>query len=176
MTDQPLLTYFAYGSNMLSRRLQARVASARPVGIGRLHGHRLRWHMLGSDGSAKCDALHTGHQPDCLWGVLYTIDPREKHHLDRAEGLGMAYAQATVRIVAADTEVEAFTYRALRIRDGQRPFHWYREFVLRGAHEHGLPAEYLRELASVRSLADPDAERAALNEAIYFTPSGGAIR
>lgn len=176
MTDPTPLTYFAYGSNMLSQRLRARVASAQPAGVGRLHGHQLRWHMHGSDGSAKCDALHTGHQPDCLWGVLYTIDPREKRHLDRAEGLGVAYAQALVRIVTADAEVEAFTYRALRIRDGQRPFHWYRQFVLRGAREHGLPAEYLERLAAVEALADPDPQRAALNEAIYVTATGTAMR
>ena len=121
------LTYFAYGSNMLSRRLVARVPSARPAGVGRLHGHVLRWHMHGSDGSAKCDAEHTGRETDALWGVLFTFDPAHKPHLDAAEGLGVAYAETRVhdRDRVPD-RCSAYTYRALRRRDGLQPFHWYR--------------------------------------------------
>ena len=53
--DAPTLLYFAYGSNMSSVRLRARVNSAQPLGVARLPGHRLRWHMHSLDGSGKCD-------------------------------------------------------------------------------------------------------------------------
>ena len=121
MTLRAPLTYFAYGSNMMSRRLQARTPSARPIGIGRLHGHVLRWHMPSMDGSGKCDAAHTGDQADIVWGVLYQFDADEKHHLDRAEGLGQAYDHATVPVVTAEAIVPALIYRALRIGPGAAP-------------------------------------------------------
>ncbi|TNF88372.1 MAG: gamma-glutamylcyclotransferase, partial [Gammaproteobacteria bacterium] len=41
------LYYFAYGSNMSPARLQARVPSARPLGVYRLKGHRLSFHKRG---------------------------------------------------------------------------------------------------------------------------------
>jgi gamma-glutamylcyclotransferase len=44
---------FAYGSNMLTRRLRERAPSARTVGTGVLHGHTLRWHKVGQDSSGQ---------------------------------------------------------------------------------------------------------------------------
>lgn len=166
MPTEPAL-YFAYGSNMLSRRLQARVPSARAVGIGRLQAHRLRWHMPSHDGSGKCDAAHTGNADDAVWGVLFELALTERVHLDRAEGLGQAYDRSLVQVHAADTLVSAFTYRALRVGEEIAPYHWYREFVLQGAIEHALPPDYVRTLTTVISRADDDAQRQALNERVF---------
>ncbi|MDQ2928209.1 MAG: gamma-glutamylcyclotransferase, partial [Pseudomonadota bacterium] len=76
MSQQDSITYinFAYGSNMCSRRLRERTPSARALGVGRLPGHKLAWHMAGGDGSAKCDIVETGREEDVVWGVLYEID------------------------------------------------------------------------------------------------------
>lgn len=166
------LLYFAYGSNMSSARLRARVPSARAAGIGRLPAHGLRWHMQGSDGSGKCSIESTGQDNDAVWGVLFTFDAAERHHLDRAEGLGVAYAAERTIILAGDAAVEAFTYRALRVAAGLQPFHWYREFVVHGAREHGLPLPYRQQLEAVPFLTDPDAERAALNASILARHDG----
>ncbi len=165
MSTEPML-YFAYGSNMLSRRLQARVPSARAVGTGRLLAHALRWHMPSTDGSGKCDAAHTGNTEDIVWGVLFELDLAERVHLDHAEALGRAYRRDPVTIDSGGTLVPAFTYRALRTGAHIAPYHWYREFVLGGANEHGLPPDYLRALEAVQAMADADAQRAALNSAI----------
>lgn len=51
------ILYFAYGSNMSSARLRARVPSCRPIGIAFLPGHELRFHKRSKDGSGKCDAF-----------------------------------------------------------------------------------------------------------------------
>ena len=68
--------YFAYGSNMLTRRLAAvdRAPSARPIAIGTLPGRRLRFHKIGLDGSGKCDAALTGKDSDRIYGVLFELD------------------------------------------------------------------------------------------------------
>ena len=51
------MLYFAYGSNMLTERLKARVSSATPIGKANLSDHGLRFHKKSKDGSGKCDII-----------------------------------------------------------------------------------------------------------------------
>jgi gamma-glutamylcyclotransferase len=53
------MRYFAYGSNMCSGRLRARV-TCDFVTTAKLAGYQLRFHKLSRDGSSKCDAFRTG--------------------------------------------------------------------------------------------------------------------
>jgi len=90
--------------------------------------------------------------------------------LDRAEGLGFGYEEKTVTLVsAAGREVEAFTYYATSIDPALRPYHWYKEHVVRGASEHGLQDDYVRFLEQVDSVADPNGERYESEMSIYRT-------
>ena len=142
--------YFGYGSNMSTERLRARVPSARARGRGRLLHHTLRWHKLGRDGSGKCDIEPTDTR-NVVWGVLYDVAWSEKPALDAAEGLGTGYFEKEVRIVTDDGECLALTYHANpdRIDSALRPRDWYKDHVVRGASEHGLPADYIRKLEQV---------------------------
>ena len=54
-------------------------------------------------------------------------------------------------------------YYATDIESSLLPYHWYKAFVVAGAHEHGLPAPYVRRLEQVRSVPDADVDRAANN-------------
>jgi hypothetical protein len=154
------MLYFAYGSNMATPRLGARLDRVEFVDVATLRGHRLAFHMAGDDGSAKCAAFYTG--------VVFGIVARVQRRLDSIEGLGVGYAQKQVRVTARQGgRLEAFTYCAMRIADGLRPFAWYRGHVLHGAGEHGLPADYIRGIEAVEAVADPDAGRHAAEMAIY---------
>ena len=154
---------FAYGSNMFGPRLRQRAPSARAVGIGRLERHRLRWHKRARDGSAKCDVVETGRDGDAVWGVLFEIARADKPQLDRAEGLGHGYDEKPVTIVTAAGPVAALTYFATAV-DASLPVHdWYRDLVVAGAREHGLPPEYVDELLAQPVAVDPDAMRRAAN-------------
>ena len=42
------------------------------------------------------------------------------------------------------------------------PFDWYRDLVVAGAIEHGLPTPYVEELARVPVMLDQDVRRTAL--------------
>ena len=160
--------YFAYGSNMSYKRLLARVPSAVKLGNASLSGHRLRFHKQGRDGSAKCDAHHTGIPSHRVLGVVFDIAPEEKPGLDRHEGLGQGYAIKAVRVSFEDGHrVEVYTYTATLIDTSLRPFHWYKEHVLKGAQENQLDAGYLRALREIESIADPDPARQARELAIY---------
>lgn len=143
--------YFAYGSNMATSRLRQRAPSARPVAVGRLPGHALRWHKLGRDGSGKCDACPSAGAEDAVWGVLFDIDQADKAHLDAAEGLGIGYDERMVQVQTDAGPRCALTYQAkpARIDPELRPRQWYKAHVLAGAREHGLPVAYVAQLAAV---------------------------
>lgn len=160
-------TNFAYGSNMSTRRLCARTPSAKPLGVACLSGHRLSWHKVGVDGSAKCDILETGQPGDLVWGVLYRIPMVEKVLLDQAEGLGRGYEYKVVDVTGAAGPVTAGAYYATDVDALLQPYDWYLGHVVAGAVEHGLPASYQDALRRVAAVVDPDAERREINLSLY---------
>lgn len=157
------IVYFAYGSNMHTPRLRFRVRGCKVIGIATLVGHELRFHKASKDGSGKCDACWTGSPTDLIVGVLYTLPASQKSALDRAEGLGQGYDEATITVVTAEGEaIDAVAYFA---SDGakdekRKPYQWYKDFVERGAREHDLPEDYIqRFIVNVEAVPDPDANR-----------------
>ena len=167
-SDTPSLLYFAYGSNMSSPRLRSRVASAHAIAVACLPAHDLRFHKHGRDGSAKCDACHTGLERDVVQGVVFSIDAAEKPCLDVCEGLGNGYSEKTVIVNGArGTHYLAFTYCATRTDASLQPYHWYKEHVLRGALEHGLGDAYIAAIRGIESIADPVIDNHQRELAIY---------
>lgn len=169
------LLYFAYGSNMSTRRLQARVPRARPIEAASLAGRRLAWHKQGRDGSGKCD-IPAVHPEDVVYGVVFSIDDAHKPRLDEAEGLGWGYEQMEVDVylLKQARTIRAFTYYAIRTDPSYIPYDWYRDHVLIGAREHGLPARYVRMIENVPVFEDLDDGRARLERALYETDPGRA--
>ncbi len=135
--------YYAYGSNMSSRRLRARIASARALGVARLAGKRWVLNKLGRDGTAKANLCDD--PAGLVWGVLWRLNPAEWPHLDRFEG---GYDRMEVRVVLQDgSEHEALTYVSLRLTPQAVASETYCRWLLEGAQEHGLPREWVEELA-----------------------------
>lgn len=153
--------YFAYGSNMLTRRLLGRTPSARAVGLATLHGHALRWHKVSKDGSGKCDVVASAD--GTVYGVLFEIDLSDKPALDRAEGLGWGYRQVELEVQTAGGPVQALSYQATNIDHGTKPYDWYQTLVVAGAREHGLSADYVQTLEAVATVEDWNRERATEN-------------
>jgi len=166
--ETPVLLYFAYGSNMSTPRLVSRVASAHAIAAACLPAHTLRFHKQGRDGSAKCDACHTGLASDAVHGVVFRIAAGEKALLDEQEGLGNGYGEKTVIVTGAHGKsYRAFTYYATCIDPCLRPFHWYLEHVIRGAIEHRLRDEYIAAIRAIASVGDPVPGRHDCELAIY---------
>jgi len=153
--------YFAYGSNMLTRRLTARTPSAVSVGNAYVEGYRLTFDKVSTDGSGKCDIEATGNSADLVWGVLFRIVTAEAADLDDAEGLGRGYRKGEVEAVAASTKTLATAYFGTKKDPSRLPYHWYKAFVVAGAIEHALPPDYIAALRNVPSQEDPKASRRA---------------
>ena len=132
--------------------------------VARLAGHQLRFHKVSKkDGSSKGDAFQTGSAADEMWGVVFQIPATEKRELDRYEGRGFGYNDASVTVALENgDQLVAQTYVADKnsIDSALAPYSWYKAFVEEGAAEHGLPASYVAAfIASVESVTDPDKAR-----------------
>ncbi len=154
-----MIRYFAYGSNMFTKRLRARVPSANPIGIGCVEAHQLRWHKKSKDGSGKCDICSTGNRGHLVYGVIFEIAQAEKPKLDRAEGRGNGYEEKEVEVKTGSGLVSAVAYYATAIDEQLRPYEWYKRYVVEGAIEFDLPENYVKELKAVEAVKDPDRER-----------------
>lgn len=161
------LEYLAYGSNMCGARLRERAPSARALAAIGLPDRALRFHKRGwEDGSGKCNLVR---RPGATaYGVVWSIDRREKGALDAAEGLGRGYRERRMRVDLAGEELAVFTYLAQgsHVDESLRPYDWYLAYVVAGAREHGLARDYVERLLAVPSVADPDRERAARHRAL----------
>jgi hypothetical protein len=167
------VNYFAYGSNMSMPRIRARVPSARPLGVFALPGHELRFHKIGRDGSAKCDAFFTGRETDAVHGVVFEIAAGEIDALDRAEDLGRGYRRRTVTVFdPTEGRIEAFAYFAIAVDQRLRPFTWYKQHVLAGARSAGLRPRYVHRIEGVESIRDPDSGRELREMAIHGVGTG----
>ena len=156
------VVYFAYGSNMSTARLRERMPSCKALGIASLPGHALHFHKRSTDKSGKCNAFASGNE-NIVIGVLYSFDPAERAKLDDAEGVGNGYEHAMVTVInQKGRRRQVLTYLATPdyIDDSLKPYSWYKEFVLAGSREHGLPPAYIAEyIQSVEAIEDPNKVR-----------------
>lgn len=158
--------YFAYGSNMSSRRLLARVPSAKSLGVAFLNGYEMSFRKFSHDGSAKC-TLEAMSQASTL-GVIYKIPADQRYTLDRIEGHGFGYNTEDVRITLQSGEtVQAFTYIGADLDDKLKPYIWYKHHVITGAIEHGITTQYIDKIRAIEAIEDPDPGRHQFEMCIY---------
>ena len=92
----------------------------------------------------------------------------EKLELDGWEGLNKGYQERTVSVYTPNGEIlEAVMYFATHIGSSLKPYGWYKEHVLRGAREHGLPEKYIAAIQDIKAVPDPDQRRHVKELSIY---------
>ena len=159
--------YFAYGSNMSSRRLQRRIDAIR-IGTGRLSRYQLRFHKVGkNDGTGKCDILFTDNPGDYVDGVIFEIADRDKVILDQIEGKGIGYDAILVDIEREEESIRAYAYIATDIDASLQPLDWYKTHVLYGAIENNLEDGYIEMIRSIPVIMDIDIKRKKDELSIY---------
>lgn len=161
---------FAYGSNMNLNRLTQRVPSAVKVCNVFLPGYKLVCNKVSKkDGSAKANIIKTDNLTQLIWGVLFTIDKKEKRLLDIAEGLGKGYNEDTLTFIDETNNsyvAQVYIADSKAIDNSLLPYDWYKEFIVSGAILNNLPAEYISKLQSITCIRDHDAERRTTNYSI----------
>lgn len=140
--------YFAYGSNMSIDQKQWRTGAIRQAIRCRLPGYAFSFTKRADDNTAYANI-----EPDAtgtVWGVAYLCDGAAMKVLDRCEGVaGGHYRRIQVQVFPEEgPPLPAIAYVASdRYRCPPTPPRAaYRDAILTGAWQHGLPPEYIRRL------------------------------
>lgn len=160
---------FAYGSNMNLNRLTKRVPSAVKVSNAFLPGHKLVCNKISNDGSAKANILKTDIPAEIVWGALFSINSNEKALLDNAEGLGSGYNEETLTFYNEFNNpysAQVYIADSKATDNNLLPYDWYKEFIVTGAIQNKLPADYISLLQSIPCIPDSDEKRRIKNYSI----------
>lgn len=149
------MLYFAYGSNMSSARLRARVGEVDGWGWAWLRGHEHRFSKPGFDGTGKGNVEPHAHRR--VHGVLYGLSDRQLAYLTDFEG---GYRRTELAIQRpGEAVVTAVTFIALRPGGAPPPSQAYLDHYREGFVEHRIPGDYaravLRDAGDLRPLALP---------------------
>jgi len=102
-----------------------------------------------------------------VYGVLYSIEEKDKDVLDTFEGVGFGYRCEMVNVLFGEDTIEAVTCIAMNCDPSLKPFSWYKEHVVQGAIEIEMPSNYVDTIRGTTSRIDPDRERAEAELSIY---------
>lgn len=146
--------YFGYGSSLDGERLRATCPDARFVSVARLADHRLAfsiesrntWH------GGVADARPAAGEE--IWGALWLIDAAGSRALDEHEGLFRvppAYRRITVEVTTPAGDVVRCRSYAVVDPDpaGFPPSPAFKQTLLRGARQIGLPEAYIARLEAI---------------------------
>jgi len=158
--------YFAYGSNLSTKRLTKRLPTAKCVGVAELMGYSLTFAMLSTDGSAKCDIQSDPSNEAMVLGVIYQLSEQELSQLDSIEGARYDRIAMSVQLKNGQSTM-AFCYIANTHHTGVLPFCWYKQHVLNGANEHDFPKEYVNLIDMQLCTQDLDLGREQRELEIY---------
>jgi cation transport regulator ChaC len=136
----PML-YFAYGSNMSPKQMQARCPGARPLGPAELCGWRF---MITKRGTAN---IRPGKDAR-LFGVLWRCLPHHLAMLDRYEAVRLrVYRRRIVVVRLSDgRRLHAIAYVSNLHQQGIARREYLKTAVLPGAEAFRLPEAFLAEI------------------------------
>ena len=100
---------------------------------------------------------------------MFEIDSNEKPLLDLAEGLGKGYNEDFLTFTDENSlkhTAQVYIADSNSINNSLVTYDWYKEFIITGAIQNQLPADYILQLQSIPFIPDPDAERREKNYSI----------
>ena len=156
-----LIPYFAYGSNMLLKRLQERCKSVRMHCLASAPGYELAFIKKSRDGSGKATILETKAEDARVHGVVFHLSADELAALDKFEGRGAGYDRRDDFRVEIGPNAEPMivsTYIGTpdHLDRKLQAYDWYLNLVIAGAEENGLPEACRATLRTIPSIPDPD--------------------
>lgn len=152
---------FAYGSNMLLERIKVRAPDAVRVDIGHISGMDFEYNKIGRrkngthSGKANMETCEGG----VVWGVIYSMPDDQFETINVLE---KGYSPMDVLIQSeANGKIHCKTFVAEDVNTDEslRPYHWYKDLVLAGAAQNGLPVDYIHQIVEITSDPDPGGDK-----------------
>lgn len=138
--------YFAYGSNMHTKRLEDRVGKVALEGIGTLADYMYRFSKKSWDGGKANVEPALRSQ---VSGVVFRLTEKQLKILDAYEGTPIHYRREIVLITLSDGRpLRAIVYIAPP-DDLFQPSPSYLQWIIDGAIEHGIPTEPILQAAQL---------------------------
>ncbi|XP_044754513.1 gamma-glutamylcyclotransferase-like [Coccinella septempunctata] len=152
--------YFAYGSNLLQKRIHINNPSAVRAGIGKLKDYTLDFNTYSKrwrGASATIVKKKGAH----VWGALWTLDNEHMSTLDEQEGVKHnLYTPLTVEVECPNGEIRICrvyqqtnnplsTDKIENLPEDRKPSFVYLKTILDGADESGLPQQYKEFLLKI---------------------------
>ncbi|GJQ84399.1 hypothetical protein Trydic_g3874 [Trypoxylus dichotomus] len=152
--------YFAYGSNLLAKRLRLNNPSATRNGIGKLEDYEIDFASF-SNRWRGAVATITAKQGKHVWGAIWELDIEHLKTLDEQEGVpkGIYFGMDVDIIVDNENKQRCRVYKLTQeaeviqniedLPENRRPSPAYLKIILLGAGESNLPADYVEFLKKI---------------------------
>lgn len=165
--------YFAFGSNMLTPRLQRRCPSARVVTRAAARGYSVAFDKLSEDTSGKANLVRSEIRESAV-GVVYELAAADLDKLDAFEGPGYRRNDAfSVTCLDTASALLTCTYLAIENIAGLAPYDWYLAMILAGLAEHDVDSSYAQRMRMTGFAADPWSSRPTRQHALRDLETAG---
>ncbi len=140
-----IVYYFAYGSNMDAVQMERRCPGSTFLGRASLEGYGFVYD--GMSVTRKGPVANIVKSPeDVVWGALFILSRRDIASLDRYEGYPTAYDRGILKVRDDSGHIyEAVVYMR-SYRNSGMPHEDYRDIVVQGAIDRGLPDCYIHSV------------------------------
>jgi len=147
------MLYFSYGSFLDYETLKKHCPNARIVGKAILPNWEVQFNFL----SRTYNGGVTGIEPAIgriVRGVVYDVPDEEIIKLDKVEGVpeGIYFRQTIIVVDERGNPVKAASYRTTNPKGPYKPTKKYLSLMIKGARDHGLDEEYVKELEKIETL------------------------
>jgi gamma-glutamylcyclotransferase (GGCT)/AIG2-like uncharacterized protein YtfP len=146
---------FAYGSNLSARHMRRACPSATFIMKADLPNFRVEFRHFSEKRQGGISSIVEA-PGKLVRGVLYETRAEDIEALDIVESVPEGlYRRDTFLVMGEDRSWhEAELYRVVEPRGPYPPAKTYLDQMIEGAEEHGLEAEYIEELVSLRRSLD----------------------
>lgn len=139
--------YFAYGSNLLTERIRLNNPTAVKRAVAKLQGYKLDFEVIGQRWHGAVATIIPA--PDrCVWGVVWELHNSDLENLNRQE---RGYDPIEVNVFGEDgSSYKCCTYQLAKTPGSDdKPSIVYKNVIVNGAIENGLPKIYIDELRKI---------------------------
>ncbi|KAK6428000.1 hypothetical protein LTR95_015864 [Oleoguttula sp. CCFEE 5521] len=179
--------YFGYGSNLWQHQMVQRCPTSQYLGIARLNN--FQW-IINERGYANVVEVNTTDVKPVayeheVWGLVYTLKPKDERNLDRNEGVPVAYTKemlpcdywpagkhgANIGLTPEKTEMLVYINRNQTSADKPKHEYIYRmNMGIADALREGVPKPYVDKVLRnfIPEVANKGVEELARKQALDF--------